>query len=536
MKLYNKIFVLATSALALTACVDLNTAPQGSLITTEQKKEVLNADPAKISAGVAGIASMFNQYMGGLGTGNGYHSDFGFGSIMLDTDCRGIDMLSPNVGYNWFSDACDLSDHVYSYGTTLMFWNDLYQQIYSANLVVAGIDPATEEPLSKFYLAQGLAMRAFDYFVLAQLYQFTYKGHENLPCVPLILDTNAQQCAEEGAARSSVQEVYDQIITDLDSAVELLADNPTVRDDKRYVDLATVYGIRARVNLVMQNWGDAASDAQAAIAASSATPLSQKEATGPGFNSSSLHNWMWAIVIAETDRVVTSGIVNWISHMGSFNYGYASVGGWKSCSIPLYSSINATDVRRTWWLDDSKSNKALSKEQMAFLTGMYKLREIPHLQTKFNSYNGVLNQSTNANDIPLMRIEEMYLIDAEATAMAGNPALGASKLEEFVKTYRDGKYACRASSAADVQEQVWLQRRIELWGEGLSYFDILRLEKGIDRRGIGYADIAPEWIFNVAPDDPYMIYCLPKSEIEGNPKLTDADNNAPGEAPKPVQE
>lgn len=530
MKIYYKFIVLATSALALTACVDLNTAPQGSTITTEQKNEVLNADPAKISAGVAGIASMFSQRFGGLGSGNEYHSDFGYGSIMLFTDCRGIDMIHPDTGYNWFSAAGDLSDHVYSYGQTLMFWNDLYQQIYSANLVVAGIDPETEEPLSRFYLAQGLAMRAFDYFTLAQLYQFTYKGHENLPCVPLILDTNAQQCAEEGAARSTVQEVYDQIVADLDKAIECLTDNSTVRDDKRYVDLATVYGLRARVNLVMQNWADAASDAQAAIAASSATPLSQKEATGPGFNTSKLHNWMWAIVIAETDPVVLSGIVNWISHMGSLNYGYASVGAYRACSKPLYTSIAAGDVRKTWWLDENKSSSVLTSEQAAFIKSC---KYPAYTQIKFNSYNGVVNQATNANDIPLMRIEEMYLIDAEATAMAGNPAAGASKLEEFVKTYRCSDYTCKASSAADVQDKVWQQRRIELWGEGFSYFDLLRLEKGIDRRGSGFE---PQWVFNVAPDDPYMIYCLPKSEIEGNPKLTDADNNAPGEAPEPVTE
>lgn len=530
MKIYNKITVLAACALALSACVNLDTAPLGSTITTEQKKEVLNSDPSKISAGVSGIAAMFSQRFGGLGSGNEYHSDFGYGSIMLFTDCRGTDMIHPDTGYNWFSAAGELSDHVYSYGQTLMFWNDLYQQIYSANLVAAGIDPETEDPLAAFYLAQALSMRAFDYFTLAQLYQFTYKGHENSPCVPLILDTNAQQCAEEGAERATVQTVYDQILADLDKSVELLTGNVTSRDDKRYVDLATVYGLRARVNLVMQNWSEAASDAQAAIAASGATPLSQKEATGPGFTKSNLHNWMWAIVIAETDPVVLSGIVNWISHMGSFNYGYASVGAYRLCSKLLYNNIPASDVRKTWWLDEKGGNSVLTADQLAYL----KANKFPaYTQVKFDAYNSVLGQATNANDIPLMRIEEMYLIDAEATAMAGNPASGASKLQEFVQTYRDSKYTCKASTAAEVQDAVWNQRRIELWGEGISYFDILRLEKGIDRRGTGFE---PQWVFNVSPSDPYMIYCLPKSEIEGNPKLSDSDNNAPGEAPKPVQE
>ena len=59
---------------------------------------------------------------------------------------------------------------------------------------------------------------------------------------------------------------------------------------------------------------------------------------------------------------------------------------------------------------------------------------------KFGPYNNVVGQSTNANDIPLMRIEEMYLIKAEAEAMGGNPSAGKSTLNDFVKTYRDPEY------------------------------------------------------------------------------------------------
>ena len=66
----------------------------------------------------------------------------------------------------------------------------------------------------------------------------------------------------------------------------------------------------------------------------------------------------------------------------------------------------------------------------------------------------------------LMRVEEMYLIQAEATAMAGNPAQGKQILENFVKTYRNPSYQCPANDAASMQEEVWHQRRIELWGEG----------------------------------------------------------------------
>lgn len=75
-----------------------------------------------------------------------------------------------------------------------------------------------------------------------------------------------------------------------------------------------------------------------------------------------------------------------------------------------------------------------------------------------------------------MRVEEMYLIKAEAEAMGGNLSGGKSTLENFVRTYRDPSFTSKANSAQDFQDEVWLQRRMELWGEGFSLFDILRLK------------------------------------------------------------
>ncbi len=72
----------------------------------------------------------------------------------------------------------------------------------------------------------------------------------------------------------------------------------------------------------------------------------------------------------------------------------------------------------------------------------------------------------------------MILIRAEALAMGGNPGTGKSVLENFVKTYRDPSYICPVSDAKGIQDEVWYQRRVELWGgEGFSLFDVKRLKK-----------------------------------------------------------
>ena len=70
----------------------------------------------------------------------------------------------------------------------------------------------------------------------------------------------------------------------------------------------------------------------------------------------------------------------------------------------------------------------------------------PYVNTKFGAYQSVFGNTTNASDWPLMRVEEMYLIKAEAEAMSGNLAAGKSTLENFVQAYRCLLYT---SDAAD---------------------------------------------------------------------------------------
>src|SRR5690625_698225 len=166
-----------------------------------------------------------------------------------------------------------------------------------------------EDPTGQFYLAQGLAGRAFSYWVLVQLYQFNYVGNESKPAVPIITNENSNEAALEGAPRATVQEVYDLILSDLNSAIQLLesADAEGIRrKDKRYIDLAVAYGLRARVHLTMQKWSEAAADATEAINHSDAVPGSIAEVGKPTFESSSEPNWMWGIIVEETDAVVIS--------------------------------------------------------------------------------------------------------------------------------------------------------------------------------------------------------------------------------------
>lgn len=531
MKINKKFFIMALAGLSLVGCADLDTTPLGDIVTSDQKEDAVTANPERVSASVNAIPAMFNVY-NTAGRSSVWHCDFGYPALMLFADQRGMDFVSENIGYNWFSEPIEMSDDwdIDSRSNQLT-WQILYNQIATANAVISVVDRDTQlgaeaDPTLQYYLAQALVVRSFDYFMLAQRYQQTYVGHESLPCVPLLVEGNLEQVAMDGGCvRSTVKEVYDQILTDLADAIYMLENTTVKRADRRFVDAAVAYGLRARVRLVTNDWAGARDDAQAAIDKTDAKPASISDVSKPTFKDMNEGNWMWAIYISEEDRVVTSGIVNWPSHMGSLNYGYASVGAWRYISKKLYNAIPATDIRKGWWLDGSAKSANLSAEQQAYVDE----KGIPaYAQVKFAPYKEELYTSTNANDIPLMRVEEMYLILAEATAMAGDAAKGASTLQTFVQTYRDPSYTLTAASATDVQEAAWNQRRIELWGEGLSYFDILRLKKGVDRRGAGFGE---DYVFNIPAEDPVLIFLIPQVETEAN-KLIDGDKD---QNPMPTQ-
>ncbi len=537
MKTIYKFIAIAMTGALMTGCNDLDTEPYGSTITSEQKEAVAEADPDIIEASVNGIMTMFSVYLNGISSSSStYHNDFGYGSVMLMTDSRGRDLVSQNTGYNWYSNQVRYTDQASTYIMPTYVWNTMYNQIYTANSVLATISADNTDPEDEtlmYYYAQALAVRAFDYFILAQIYQYNIVGHESSPCVPLVLDTNSDQLAVDGGgARATVQEVYDQILSDLDRAVNLLESTSVTRASgrtgKAFVSSAVAHGLRARVYLTMHDYAAAATDAQAAISQSDAVPYSIDEISKPTFEDASESSWMWSINVEESDDVVLSGIINFPSHMGSLNYGYASVGAWRACSKILFDNIPDTDVRKGWWLDADGYSPNLSADQAAYIESA---GVDDYTQVKFGPYQDEIYTSTNANDIPLMRIEEMYLILAEAQAMSGNPSAGAQTLQSFVRTYRDPAYTLTATSAENVQKAVLFQRRVELWGEGFSWFDLMRLNKGVDRRGAGFQTA---YVFNISATDPIMILQIPNAEVQANPNI--GEQNPAGTEPDAVED
>ena len=141
-----------------------------------------------------------------------------------------------------------------------------------------------------------------------------------------------------------------------------------------------------------------------------------------------------------------------------------------------------------------------------------------------------IGTNDNAEDSPLMRVEEMLLIQAEAYAKDGNEAQGMSILESFVQTYRDPAYSANAGGR-NFADEVWFQRRVELWGEGFGIHDVKRLNKPLVRF-LGTAEStnwSPNFRFNVAANDGWLNMRFNNGELNTNFAIVD---NTGGALPK----
>lgn len=463
------------------------------------------------------------------------HDDFGFPAIMLYTDSRGMDMVSMNNGYNWFSSALTYTDMLADRWTTVIYWRTLYNHISTINDIMREMGSKEDDTYIRAYLAQAYALRAFDYFYLAQIYSHTYAGNEEALCVPIMPEE--ENASEQGVARATTREVYAYIMENLNKAITLLEANTVEYPHKGFISTEAAYALRARINLVMNNWEAAASDVERVIEATTAEPYTIEEVSTPGFSNINDAAWLWGFKVDDTYTSVQTGIINWPSHVCSMTgYGYTTGIGsdevHKRISKALWNQIPETDVRKGWWIDENMHSpllvNAYGEESAAQIP--YSASMAPYTNVKFGPEGGELFNPTNAQDIPLIRIEELLFIWAEAQAMMGNTEDAAELLTDFVQECRDPYYTCEATTTEELLEAVWMQRRIEFWGEGHSYFDLMRLKKATDRRGAGFE---PEYVFNIPDGDAARIYQLPQVVMDRNQQLV---QNPEPEMPQPVED
>ena len=509
-------------ALAATACSWIEKLePEGGLTLEDQLKETNALVPSRADASFNGMFTKLGAP--GSVTGSSRPDDFGFIMIAFSNDIEAADIILANSGYNWFSACGLLTSRNADYANPYIRYAAPYNTIAAANTVLNSYSESSDDPSVRYKLAQARAVRAFAYLNLAPYFQFGYAaGAQDKPCVPIVTEETTDFTDNP---RATVAQVYDLIISDLSYAIDNL--EGYVRTDKSRVDIQTAYGLRARAYLNMQEWALAAADA--AKAAEGYVPASMEEVSVPFLYSISEHNWIWGydmtVDIAMQNPYATASA--WIRSFSGDGYS-AGTQVYSCINELLYDKIPASDVRKGWWVDASLNSPLLDhvtwngvsgKDVAELMIDDVKMTFLPYTNVKFGM--NVVGGTLNDDDWPFMRVEEMILIQAEGLAKSGSAGQAKALLENFVRTYRDPSYSADASGRS-LEDEIWFQRRVELWGEGFSNNDTRRLNKPLVRFHAGSESNVPEaFRFNMTADDGWWLMRFTSSELNTNLGIID---------------
>lgn len=209
-----------------------------------------------------------SMYTSGWTTTDNTHQCFGIPAYTIMADVMGEDMIMQAMGSGWFwFDALYnvKSRYASSAWRSYDLWNAYYTWISNANYIISAEETMGGTELEKNYaIGQAYAIRAYSYFMLAQNFARTYKGHEDEPCVPIYDGPTTPSTT--GQPRSTVAKVYEQIDNDINKAITLL--EGTTQKDPSHIGYAVALGIKARIALVEEKWTEAKNAAHDAITAS----------------------------------------------------------------------------------------------------------------------------------------------------------------------------------------------------------------------------------------------------------------------------
>ena len=464
----------------------LDTTPTASIDAGSAYATTKNA-----AAAINGIyRSFIVRYLSSQG-----HS--GHPAMMIILDHMGEDMVIGTTAASWHVGETRWTAHRSDVNTMAQFPYELYYRIIgNANIGIANIDKAVGPVSDRNSLkGEALALRAFGYFNLVQLYGKRYEARAKPNTqlgVPLVLEPTT-----EGKARNTVEEVYAQINKDLADAALLLT---SARLNKSHINLNVVRGLQARVALVQQDWANAAKFA--ADARSGYLPMNDTQYLD-GFQDIANSEWMWGFDHLEDQTEYFGAYHSYIS----CNYNSTVIRTYpKVINNLLYKQIPATDVRSKMWVETPTTANSIVPPggvRPKFLNQKFRLPGVP---------------STSAmGDVPYMRAAEMYLIEAEAKARL-NDAAGASQvLFELIKT-RDASYVKSTNTGQALLDEILIHRRIELWGEGHRFLDLKRMNAALNRNGTN-AIASVALLYDVAPGDVRWEFLIPRREINANPAI-----------------
>lgn len=474
----------------------------------------------------------------------------GEGYILPLLEFGASDMLHSSGGNGWFRSRLKWLTHTNAdYSDARYPWIHYYYLIANVNNIINASQSMTMTDDLKDVVGQAYAYRAYAYFRMVQLYakSYTWGNPASDLGIPIVLDTKAPYA---GTERETVQKVYDRITEDIEESIKLL-ENVTASTDISNISLHTAQGLAARIYLVMGEWKKAADYANKAKAGYA---LMTEADYQKGFNSAQLPEMMWSGTIVSDQ---TTYYYAWFYYIGTNFNGTQNRTNPKMINQKLYAKISDTDYRKKQWLPDAPNSylgalrdtryaptipegatdeekkaledaaKAAFNADRAPIISKYGITKnhytVPFMSVKFRNKNP---GSIDSDDVMYMRVSEMYLIEAEALCRDTQYAKAAQVLFDLVSS-RDAAYVLSTNTGDQLLQEILIQRRIELWGEGHRWLDMLRNDEVLDLENTGASktlysngyqqdkpSVNPKWLFKI-----------PNEEINANSNINDEQQN-----------
>ena len=405
--------------------------------------------------------------------------------LILHSDVKGEDIFVISSGnFGRFVASYQYSEDPYN-GYQYDFWRNGYAIIANCNQLISKLPNAgnLDEDLRNHYLAEARTLRANTYFQLVRLFGQPYSVAPTSPGVPLTLAPLGAD--DDFPGRATVNAVYTEILNDLEFAEANFEVN--VGNSINRITLPSIRGLLARVHLNMGNWVNArdyAINARAGYSVMSAVELNE------GFADAN-SEWMWALNMREDDN---SGYLMIPSFYDLRTLGYSSF----RADIDFYSLFEPIDARAIQFTSNGIDSKISNNG--------------------YEVYKFLHRTSWDMSQV-LMRASEMYLIEAEAEAELTNYTEARTALN-IIRSRAGATLATTGLTGQPLIDQIMIERRKELFGEGFRFFDITRKSQALIRTSTSH------WVpLNIPANDPLMVLPIPQDEIDANPNISSADQN-----------
>jgi hypothetical protein len=385
------------------------------------------------------------------------------------------DLLGTNGDVTWsgsFSDPRDIWNKTVTVNNaqTESTWTEAYEAINITNIILANLDVVTDEDSRARIEGEAKFIRGTIYFNLVRLYAKDWADGDptaNLG-VPLKLQPTALEYnpAENAISRSTVADVYTQVISDLTSAETLLGE-----ENGFYATTWSAKAMLARVYQQQRNYAEAVVKANDIIESGQ---FALVDRVSQAFNqANNTSEDVFAIQVTNQDGE---------NALQTF-YAATSFNGRRDIRIRAeYNALfDETDERKSALIYYDASDRRLS--------GKYK------------------DQFAN---ISIVRLAELYLIRAEANLIT-NEQVGPNTPGEDLQVLRTRARASDAPTEPTIDD-ILLERKLELGFEGHFIHDIRRHEISISQQG-DY-----EW------NDNLLVLPIPQREMDANPALQGQQN------------